>query len=292
MVKNSLRKVFGTLLQIIGAIFLLGIAVIPFFALQFAKLDLLGVYDYLLIGVSVIILFVVGSICFGLGKVIQLPSADKLMADDKRSCVLYLRSFEFDTVASENHVALLPLPDPTMAGVAAILRNKNYEETLSKVFSEIGPCIAVGKPGFEAQVPGFSRKPLSMETWQTEVQRLMQEAALVVICSGNTEGVLWELQEAKSIVPLERLLILITRDTSQAWWKRAQEIFDHKLPEFPRYPPYQEQAVHGLIYFDENKTARDELLVPFNKKTLREKISPVFARLHTKNSAQEVYQRI
>jgi len=197
---------------------------------------------------------------FLLEKNFQVISADDLLAKDKRPFVLYLRSFEFDSVAAINHKTPIAVTDAALGMAFQTVTAKTYEETLAKTFSVIDPCIAIGKPGLELPIAGFSRKKLSMDDWQAEVKKFMRQAALIIICAGNTEGDLWELKQAKENVPLQRLLILITQHTSDDWWKHAKEVFGQDLPKFIIY---SEQPLHGLIYFDENGTPHDELIIPF-----------------------------
>jgi hypothetical protein len=217
----------------------------------------------------------VGALSYGFGTDMRILTATELMAKDPRPPVLYLRSFEFDSPASTD---LHPPPlvtDGALGLAVQTVSQKNYEQTLVDVFTRIGPCIAVGKPDREAPITGFARDKLPMESWQDEVKGLMKEAALVVICSGNTEGVLWELDQATGIVPLERLLILITQGTSEGWWRAAEIIFKQKLF---RFTDNTEHAVLGLFCFDDG-IIREVELIPFKRILIEEKLSVIFSRL-------------
>jgi hypothetical protein len=270
------KDLLGVTLQILGAMILFGAGIASLFTLGFAKAGAISVYSILIIGAIIIISMLAGSICYGFGADLTQPTADEILAKDLRPLVLYLRSFEFDKAASKNLGSPLPIQDAALGLAAQTVTQKNYEQTLKEILTNVGPCIAVGQPGYELPILGFARKKLPMETWEDEVINFMKQSALVIICSGNTKGVLWELERTKANVPLERILILIVRETSNKWWLEAERIFNQKIPNFITY---DDQSLHGLIYFDDQGIAQDKLLIPFEKGLIQEILSPIFKRL-------------
>ena len=66
---------------------------------------------------------------------------------DKRSPVLYLRAFRHDTLSSK----IIGLP------FTNTLADTTEEEQIAKVMNEIGPFIAIGRPGEERKLLGATR---------------------------------------------------------------------------------------------------------------------------------------
>ena len=70
------------------------------------------------------------------------------------------------------------------------------EEQLLLAFQDIGPMIAVAKPGRRIHRLGSVRMELTDDEWKREVRQLMQKAKLVVIrAGGDTKGLKWEMEE-------------------------------------------------------------------------------------------------
>jgi hypothetical protein len=230
-----------------------------------------------LIGITLVTL---GQVGFKLAKRIRQLSADELLARDKRPPVLYLRSFKFDDVSSRDL-------QPTVYYPLRPVSLYSEEETLAKVVKRIGPCIAIGKPDVESFISGFARKYVDDNQWKSEVERLMSKAGLVVICVGDTDGLLWEIKKAAEIVPRERVLLLITSATSKEWWDEARSYFKCNIPF---YYTNSRWCFQRIIYFDkEGQPCSDDLIPPFSrtlpydggnlKETLIESLEPVFRQL-------------
>jgi hypothetical protein len=270
------RQFVGGIIQIVAAFLMLAGGVGCVVAIAVMKVQhrvtvyhVVGFFGALFTGI-------IGQFFWNWGRSLDVISAEELAERDSRPCVLYLRSFEFDSTATRELNFAPPIQDAMLGLAVQTLTQQNSEEILAGILHQVGPGVAVGKPGNERELNGFARKKLAMESWQETVASMMQEAALVVICTGNTIGVLWELQKAREHVPLERLLILITRETNEEWWNQADRIFGQPIP---RFAPHPEQAIHGLIYFDEEGQAHDRLLIPFEAKVITEHMRPLLDRV-------------
>jgi hypothetical protein len=112
-------------------------------------------------------------------------SADRLLLEDQRSPVLYLRSFE-----DEDRLSV-------------------EEEELARVLRHVGPFVAVGRPGEALPALGAARMYLTDDEWQGEVERLMHQASLVILLAGRTPGLGWELRKCRELLNPLRLVILI-----------------------------------------------------------------------------------
>ena len=96
-----------------------------------------------------------------LGRRLQVPTADEVLARDARPPVLYLRSFRDD--------------DATHAVFERWLLRLNYrsEEELAATFAEVGPLVAVGRPGEVLPHLGAARFYFRDDEWKDRVAELM-----------------------------------------------------------------------------------------------------------------------
>ncbi|MEO8806471.1 MAG: TM2 domain-containing protein [Burkholderiaceae bacterium] len=137
----------------------------------------------------------------------EAASAAQAMADDPRPPVLYLRSFQDD--------GSVLLDDSGFPGVQALTRATSpasSEEELAHILRRIGPVVAIGKPGEKLPELGAARLYVSHEEWQAVVGRLMRQAGLVVVRVGPSPGVLWEIGQALTQIPRERLALVMLGD--------------------------------------------------------------------------------
>jgi TM2 domain len=137
----------------------------------------------------------------------EAVSAAQAMADDPRPPVLYLRSFQDD--------GNMLLDDPGIPGTKALTRAASpmsSEEELADILQRIGPVVAIGKPGESLPELGAARLYVDHDQWQSEVGALMRRSALVVVRVGPSPGVLWEIGQALTQIPRERLALVMLGD--------------------------------------------------------------------------------
>lgn len=132
----------------------------------------------------------------------EAPTAAEAMAADPRPPVLYLRSFRDDGHALVADVRLAPL-----RRLYGALQLATPEQHCADELQALGPVIAIGKPGEPLPELGAARVYVAHDAWQQEVLRLMRSAALVVVRVGASPGVLWEIEQALSVLPRERLVL-------------------------------------------------------------------------------------
>jgi hypothetical protein len=160
-----------------------------------------------------------------------LPTADEVMASDTRAPVLYLRAFEDDDEAS-------------------IL-----EYRLVEVMQEVGPFVAVGRPGDKLPPLGASRSYQPDANWQSYVLDLLDRAVLVVMLAGRTQGLQWELEQCAKRIEPSKLVVLVPnqRASYEGFEATAQEVgLPLTLPPFPdrNAAPHEAANISGLVYFD------------------------------------------
>jgi hypothetical protein len=123
--------------------------------------------------------------------------AKQLLAHDPRPLVLYLRSFEDDESSQE----AVELP------IFGFLLGRRDEDRLMRTLSQCGPVIAVGRPGEWLPPAGAARLSVAVPDWRAEVERLCQQAHIVVLRVGFTDGFWWEVRHVWERVPRERILL-------------------------------------------------------------------------------------
>jgi hypothetical protein len=199
------------------------------------------------------------------GMRMDATRAETVLATDHRPPVLYLRTFGDDgTVA------------PASAGFSNLWRG-DEEEQIAAAMSEIGPFIAIGKPGEPLPELGASRTYQTDETWRDWVSDMMGRAQLVLFRAGTTEGHWWEVGEAVRKVKPERVAILLPFGPAKynKFRERAQQYFPGPLPDHPGKPKsiwtrplsgVEEDAgtLQAVLYFDRNWNPHIEAIkLPF-----------------------------
>lgn len=129
--------------------------------------------------------------------------------------VLYLRSFRSDLDSS------------------IVISKRTEEEHLALVFSQIGPFLAIGKPGEPLPELGASRLYVEQGEWKETVLNFLMDAKIVVLRIGQSPGFWWEFEKALKIFPLDHLVLLIpdNEETYSKFRLRAAAHFLHPLPE-------------------------------------------------------------
>lgn len=129
-------------------------------------------------------------------------SAEAAMARDPRPPVLYLRSFKDDGDANLGMAS-----SAWSRRVVNAVQLSSVEEELAAVLHGIGPVVAIGRPGEPLPELGAARLYVSHDAWQQAVGNLMRQAGLVVVRVGASPGVLWEVDQALTHVPRDRLVL-------------------------------------------------------------------------------------
>jgi hypothetical protein len=166
------------------------------------------------LGVAVVL---VTRIARAIGLRLRTWRAEQILAHDPRPPVLYLRSF---------------LQDERLPGTS-----ESFEQSLASVMGEVGPVIAVGRPGERLPPLGAARLYLSDEHWQPTVRDLMARSALTILRAGTSPGVLWELARVVECVQPARFLIAVPaplrKEDAEDWKSFCQLVADvmpHRLP--------------------------------------------------------------
>lgn len=177
---------------------------------------------------------------------LEAPTVDELLAQDKRPPVLYLRSFSEDKRNSRGRI-LKTIFDPTDG-------YKSREEEMVEWAKEIGPVIAVGRPGERLPELGAARMYVSDDEWRERIGKLLDGAGFVVMRAASTPGIRWELGEAVRRRDLRSLIIVLPdSDNDYAQFRGwANEVLPIPLPEVrERNCGYLALLEDGTPYFAE-----------------------------------------
>jgi hypothetical protein len=136
--------------------------------------------------------------------------ADSLLAVDHRPPILFLRSFDDDEkqTYSRSDRALLDF---------------SLETRLCNHFSRFGPFVAIGSPKETVPQLGAARVLLSDDDWQPRVLGWMRQANLIIMYSGKTHWVNWELRQVLENDCAARLILMMPEIKS---WRRSKRNAD------------------------------------------------------------------
>lgn len=142
---------------------------------------------------------------------------DDVVLKDKPP-VLLLRSFA-DDIAKIPPSALLP---------RLFFRRKRLEEMVGEELTQVGPFVAIGKPGERLPQLGAQRLYVADTEWQEVVKAYIGRAGRVIMIAGTTQWVQWELASTIAQDALDKLLIVFPRLTDAeraARWENLKSAF-------------------------------------------------------------------
>ena len=102
----------------------------------------------------------------------------------------------------------------------------SFETHLSKVFSPRLSLVAV-KAQERLETFGASHVAYSNETWQAGVFRMMHEAALIVLCLGDSPGVQWEIRMVLARLFYSKTVFFVQEPKvlEKDWWSSLTSAF-------------------------------------------------------------------
>lgn len=126
------------------------------------------------------------------------PATANLRRWDKRRPVLLLRSFP-DDAQNAHHETASTWDEATM---------ESLEEAVGARLSRYGPFVAVAEPS-RGVSGGAARDRFEGEEWRDAVQSWMDEAVVIAMVTGWTDGVRWELEQVIARGHVEKLLLVL-----------------------------------------------------------------------------------
>jgi hypothetical protein len=213
----------------------------------------------------------IAGVCFTAARRLNAWRALARRTENFRAPVVYLRSFTTD-----KHLSRRP------RAIGRLLSTRTEEEQLVEALRDMGPVVAIGRPGERLPRLGATRIYIEDADWQQQVLSWFERAALVVIHVPPfpTQGVVWEIERSLSHVPLSRLTFLISRESNGMEWL-AGKIQEHGLTisnpqKLPR-GPYRAVS-SGLVYFSSDRHAELSPLLkpPFFRRPFSQPLVPAY----------------
>ena len=121
-----------------------------------------------------------------------MQPADKVLAEDARPAVLFLRSFETEQVPLTG--ARLPW---TLRGFDPGAEYGTLEEMIALGMTYLGPVVAVADPSQPNAPVGAARWHLKDDEWQRFVEMQIARARFIVVGLAETTGLWWEIEALK-----------------------------------------------------------------------------------------------
>lgn len=135
--------------------------------------------------------------------------AEQLLAKDPRPPVVYLRSFEADSEIFLRPDGFWNKAVTIFLGYAVTF---SPEQELAEILNHVGPVIAIGKPGEPLPELGAARLYVGDADWKAKVTDMMARSRLVIIRTGATPNLLWEIEQTMARVPRRQILFLSLGD--------------------------------------------------------------------------------
>jgi hypothetical protein len=179
-------------------------------------------------------------------------NAARALQAAKRPPILYLRSFNFDTVTAQGKpwYRFFPLKDT----------QPSHEQELVERLSRYAPVLSIGRPGEMTPPAGAAlRFYVTDDHWKETLAAIVPLCSLVIWATGHTEGLQWEIAHLMKQGRPRQLLLWVhvhveggRRARRQAEWTRFTSAY---RAAFPKPLPFDVEGVH-FIAFDDDWTPR------------------------------------
>jgi hypothetical protein len=209
------------------------------------------------------LLIIPGQLLIVAGKRMMATGTERKARMDSRSPVVYLRSFHADDDWNLGQLARMCIV-PSSALVTT------REEQLAEVFQDLGPLIAIGRPGQALPAIGARRLYFAEEDWKDKVVALLKRSRLVVLRPGRGQNFWWEVSRVIREVEPNRILFWLpeaNREVYEDFCKKAHGYLPRLLP------PSEKGAM--FVYFDREWVPQLVSGVP-----LRERFSGVYRSMY------------
>jgi hypothetical protein len=156
---------------------------------------------------------------FRKARIVSAPTADELKTRDARPPVVYLRSFADDDAIVRTH----------WSHRRSVIENwtlwhDRFEEVVVRQLADYGPVIAIGEPGETVPDLGSARAYLS-DGWQSTIDKWIDEASIIAVVVGRTEGLAWEVQTITEHHSLGKTVLLFPPSDDQELHDRWKTIW-------------------------------------------------------------------
>ncbi len=195
------------------------------------------------------------------------PRVERVLEKDSRSPILMLRSFKLD------ELALSPFSIGWRGfGYMLSVERRTFEEYLTDAFNDIGPVIAIGRPGESAAPIGAAREYLDNASWQQRVLERADVSRLVIMVCDATAGMKWEMRNVPERIGLRRIMLVLPfgeegeAKRSPEWYERWGSLRE----EFTFLPKVSEDTI-AVLFNDFDRP----ILVSSNAASLKERMTVI-----------------
>jgi hypothetical protein len=186
------------------------------------------------------------------GRRMRVAGAERLLAEDTRAPIVFLRSFALDSAEIATRWSSRTRIYPR-AGF-----EKTYEERVSHTLRNIGTFVAVGDPTERLPLLGAARVYAADDDWQETVDELTARAGVVLLQAGESPGLDWEVRHVIELDSPERVILSLPLHAKRKERSRQEryDAFRRTFGDaFPR--PLPETIGHcQFLYFDADWTPR------------------------------------
>jgi hypothetical protein len=148
---------------------------------------------------------VLGGALFRVARALGRADTRRLLAKDRRPPVLYLRSFDDDTLP----LATIASARRPFFELLSFRGRDPFEEAVAWELATYGPVVAVGRPGRSLASLGAAREHLSDDTWKTQVAGRMHDARAIALAAGETPGLHWEVAQVVAAGHLAKTVFIL-----------------------------------------------------------------------------------
>lgn len=132
------------------------------------------------------------------------PRVDKVLKKDSRSPILFLRPFKLDDLVVSPFASGWRIFKSVFS-----MHHPTFEEFLAIAFEEIGPVIALGRPGESVAPIGAAREYVDNTSWRRRVFERADRSRLVIIEWDATPSMEWEIQNISQWIGLRRIVFVL-----------------------------------------------------------------------------------
>ena len=232
----------GTLLMLLGAL----LAFIAFAAI-FTRLKYMHDTVIYFVGsvvtwIAVVLLGLVGVFLalylLHLARAMFYPGVEDLLKVDRRQPIVFLRAFYDDSIhfaqdkfdwASifRNQKETLKLEEfiqslwrsfrdrvytkrkTEMKEPGIRVEKMRFENVIHKQLRQLGPVIAIGRPGERLPYLAAARKHFADDEWKDAILTWLERARTIVIVAGYSEGIKWEIEQITLKGYTKKVLVLL-----------------------------------------------------------------------------------
>jgi hypothetical protein len=151
-----------------------------------------------------------------LGRRLRVTAGDwTTVEQDPRPPVVYLRPFETDGVEA-------PRRRGRLRPVRSWLGETTFEQRVARLVADVAPMLAIANPSEALPEMGAKRLSACDDEWRDKVASLTSRAGTIIVHSGASDGLAWEIEHALDRRAPERVIVVLPLDASRGQRSREE----------------------------------------------------------------------